>query len=431
VAKFNIPAYPVDTDCLRVGVFIRLEGLKWYEHPFLFKNFKLSHEDQIRTLKSMGIRKVVCVPEESDILPFNEPPDLFAKKDERKEKTAAENLWRIKNEASEQLKKRKEQIAVCERQYLTSEEHVGDLMKGISSGNAVTVQDAVTFADDFSQMFLKDRASTLQLMQINAKEEGRYYHSMNVAVLSMMIGKELGVFSEDMKCLCLGALFHDIGKSKIDIKVLVKNENSLTKPEADFLRLHPKYGVEMLSAAEGMPKLALLTVYQHHEHLDGSGYPKGASGAQIHHLSKIIAVANLYDNLCNRRNPADSFTPYEALSYMFVKRKNSLDQRVMAAFIHCLGIYPPGTIVQLNNGSVGLVIAVDPENQLQPSIIIYDADIPKSDAVIVDLKNNPDLQIVKSIRPSALLKEIYDYLSPREHISYFVNEPDLMQGDTN
>ena len=244
---------------------------------------------------------------------------------------------------------------------------------------------------------------------------------MNVTVLSMMVGRELGIFSEDMKALCLGALFHDIGKSKIDIKVLVKDEDSMTKPERDFLRLHPKYGVDILAASEGLPKLSLMIVYQHHENLDGSGYPKGVSGAQIHHLSKMITIANAYDSLCNRRNPADSLTPYEAISSMFVKRKNVLDQRMMTIFIRCLGIYPPGTIVELNNGVIGLVIAVDPENQLNPSISIYDPEIPKSEALIVDLKNEPNLQIVKSIRPSALSKEIYDYLSPRERISYFVD----------
>ena len=166
--KFSIPEYPVATNCLRVGVFIRLVGLKWYEHPFIFKNFKLTSEDQIRTLQSLGVKEVICVPGESDVLPFNEPPDLLAKVDERKVKAAADNLWRIKNEASERLKKRKEQIAECEKRYLTSEEHVSTLMRGISSGSTVAVKDAITFADDFSQYFLKDRTSTLQLMQMTA-----------------------------------------------------------------------------------------------------------------------------------------------------------------------------------------------------------------------------------------------------------------------
>ena len=420
--KFNIPEYRVGTDCLRVGVFIRLEGLKWYEHPFLFKSFKISNEDQIRTLHSIGVKEVTCVPGESDVLPYDEPPDLFARTDEKKAKTAADNLWQIKNEASEQLKKRKEKIAEREKQYITSEEHVSTLIKGISSGSTVTVKDAVTFAEDFSQYFLKDRTSTLQLMQIAAKDEGLYYHAMNVTVLSMMLGKQMGVFSEDMKILCLGALFHDIGKSKIDIKVLYKEEKSMSKPEREFLRLHPKYGVELLSIADDVPKAVLVAVYQHHERLDGSGYPKGSSGNQIHRLSRIIAIADVYDNLCNKRTPADSLTPAEALGHMFINQKTALDQQMMATFIRCLGIYPPGTVVMLNNDSVGMVISVDPENPLKPSIVIYDADIPKSDAVIVDLKNEPHLKIVKSIRPASLLREIFDYLSPRERVSYYVGD---------
>ena len=203
-------------------------------------------------------------------------------------------------------------------------------------------------------------------------------------------------------------------------KVLVK-EKGWTKAELDFLQMHPKYGVEILAPADDFPKLSLLVIYQHHEHCDGSGYPKGLNASQIHHLTKILAIANVYDNHCNKRNLADSLTPYEALSYMFSKQKFTLDAKLLSAFIRCLGIYPPGTVVQLNNGAIGMVISVNPENQLYPSIVIYDPEIPKKEALIIDLQDDPDLKITQSIRPGALPKVIFDYLSPRERITYYVD----------
>ena len=420
MTELIIPEYRVSTDRLRVGVFVRLEGLKWYEHPFLFKSFKIANNEQLKTLQSLEIKEVICIPSKSDVLPLSESPMKVSADDEARKKSAAEELWRIKRERAERLKERQERIARCEKNYQESQERIGNIMSSISAGNAGSVTEAVSFAETFAERFFEDTESTLHLMRSAVKEENIYYHSMNVAVLAMMLGREIGISADDMKALCLGTLFHDIGKSKIDRKVLVK-EKGLTKAELDFLQMHPKYGVDILASQEDFPKLSLLIVYQHHEAADGSGYPKGVSGSQIHPLTKVVSIANIYDNHCNRRNPADSLTPFEALSYMFSKQKTILDEKLLSSFIRCMGIYPPGTVVQLNNGSIGLVIAVNPENQLSPNIIMYDPDIPKKDALIIDMQEEPGLQIVQSIRPSALPKEIFDYLSPRTKVNYFVD----------
>ncbi|MDD5167409.1 MAG: HD-GYP domain-containing protein [Syntrophales bacterium] len=427
MVEFVLPEYLVSTDRLRVGVFIRLEGLKWYEHPFLFKNFKIASDDQIQTLRAIGVKEVICLPGKSDVLPLSEPLQS-AGKDGEENSSTVDDFWRIKTERAERLKKRQERIAQCERNYIDSQERVGKIMTGISSGNPTSVGDAAEFAEAFATSFLEDSQSTLHLMQLASKEENAYFHSLNVTVLSMMLGREIGIQAEEMKVLCQGALFHDIGKSRIDRKVLFKEKN-WTKAELDFLQMHPKYGVEILADSEDFPKLALLIIYQHHEAADGSGYPKGLTGPQIHLLTKLVTIANIYDNHCNKRNPADSLTPFEALSHMFSKQKSALDEKLLSAFIRCLGIYPPGTVVQLNNGSIGMVISVNPENQLYPSIVIYDPEIPKKDALIIDMQDDPDLKIAQSIRPAALPREIFDYLSPRERVTYFVDTAEGAQGN--
>ncbi len=428
MADIVIPEYRVTTDRLRIGVFIRLEGLKWYEHPFLFKNFKIANNEQLQTLQSLDVKEVICVPGKSDVLPLSEVAPKVMKEDEAAKKSASDNLWRIKKERTEQLRQRQERIAQCEQRYVDSQERVGNIMNGITTGNPNSIQEAAEFADSFSQHFLEDSDSTLHLMRMAAKEEALYYHSMNVAVLSMMLGKEVGVKAEDMKILCQGALFHDIGKSRIDRKVLLK-EKGLTKPELDFLQLHPKYGVDILAPSESFPRLGLVIVYQHHEACDGSGYPKGSTAPQIHLLSKLVSIANVYDNLCNRRKVDDSLTPYEALSQIFSKQKAAFDEKLLSSFISCLGIYPPGTVVQLSNASIGMVISVNPKNQLKPNIVVYDPEIPKKDAIIIDMQEETDLKILQSIKPAALPKEIFDYLSPRTRITYFVDPTNPSPGE--
>ncbi|MDA8124743.1 MAG: HD-GYP domain-containing protein, partial [Deltaproteobacteria bacterium] len=338
----------------------------------------------------------------------------------------AEELWRIKRERTERLQQQQETILQREKNYVDSQERVGKIMNGISAAEPNAIQEAAEFADAFSQRFVEDAETTLHLMHFTAQDDNLYFHAMNVAVLSMMLGKMVGVGAEEMKALCQGALFHDIGKSKIDRKVLLK-EGRLNRAELEYLKMHPKYGFEILAPAENFPRLALLIVYQHHECVDGSGYPKGIRGLQVHLLSKLVAIADVYDNHCNKRNAAESLTPYEALSYMFARQKGALDEKLLSSFIRCLGIYPPGTVVQLNNGSIGMVIAVDPENQLQPSIVMYDPEIPVKDALIIDMQQEPDLKIAQSIRPAALPEEIYNYLSPRRYITYYVDPANSSQ----
>lgn len=425
-----IPEYRVSTDRLRVGVFIRLEGLRWHEHPFLFKNFKISSVSQIQTLKAMGIKEVICVPGKSSAQPLGEGEEAAAAPPEEApaDKSAVDELWRIKQERGEQLKKHQEMIAQCEKSYAASQERVGRIMTGVAAADPASVEDAAEFAEGFSKSFLEDTSSTLHLMRFAGQEETIYYHSMNVAVLAMMLGREVGIQPEEMKILCQGALFHDIGKSRIDRKILLK-DRPLTRVETESLQQHPKHGVDILAYSETFPKLALIIIYQHHECADGSGYPKGVMGLQFHRLSRIVSIANVYDNHCNKRDPADSLTPSEALSFMYARQKAALGEQLLTSFIRCLSVYPPGTVVQLNNGAIGMVIAVKPGDQLHPSVILYDPEIPPKDALVIDLEDDPELQITQTIRPAALPKEIFDYLSPRTRITYYVDPAEHAQGE--
>ncbi|MDZ4164236.1 MAG: DUF3391 domain-containing protein, partial [Smithellaceae bacterium] len=375
MSGFPLPEYRVSTDRLRIGVYIRLEGLKWHEHPFLFRNFKLSNNNQIQTLRAMGIKDVICVPAQSDILPLNETSPAAVQDnaiegksgeyDTAQDKTALDDLWLVKHERAERFKLRQEMISKREKSYIATQERVSRIINSIAAADLGSLGEVEEFADSFSAHFLEDAESTLHLMGFAANEETSYYHAMNVAVLSMMLAREVGTEAEEMKILCQGALLHDIGKNHPELKVLLE-ERKLTGAQMELMKRHPEYGVAMLSSSTTFPRLALRIVKEHHEFSDGSGYPEGIYGRQIHLLSKIVSIANVYDKHCNKPNSDDSLTPYEALSYMFLRQKAVLDENLASSFIHCLGIYPPGTIVQLSNDAIGLVIASNPENRLHP-----------------------------------------------------------------
>ena len=423
--KNNKAEYRIQVDQLRPGVFIRLERANWFDHPFLFSNFKIKDQDQIALIRKLGITHVICIPEKSDVLPAS-PPDKETPADTAEPETekdlsqeVIDHLWEVKKERTRRLREKKEQIALCEERFNACINAFNNILKDILGGRIESLGEAVAFVHRLSDFFVSDSESTLHLMNVMDKGEATYSHPMNVAVLSMIVGREAGMSPDEMTALGLGALFHDIGKEQIDKRILKKRD--LTKSEQNILDQHPVLGAKLLLQVDVFPKTVARIVVQHHERIDGSGYPSKLKGDAIDRLARIVAIADAYDNHCNHAAPMESLTPYLALSYMFGQQKTVFDVEILALFIRCLGVYPPGTVVELSNGEIGMVMAVNPKNQLNPSVMLYDPAVPRKEALIVDLADEPDLRVEKSIRLAQLSKEAHDYLSPRSKITYYVD----------
>lgn len=430
-----MPEFKVTVDQLREGVFIRLD-LKWYEHPFLFNSFKITNQEQIGMLRELGLSKVTCIPERSDILPLPHQEMPPAGQEPKKEpipvpeSANTKKLWEIKKEQIERLKQRRAMDAKCEKRFNESIAEVKNIMQNIDASSKESYEESDKLLQSIVASLIPEKESAVQLMNTKFGRENIFFHSLNVAVLSMMLGREYGLDAEMMRILGFGALFHDIGKSRIPKRVLHKT-TALTRAELKFYQLHPRYGVEILSKLDMVPPAAMKALYQHHERNDGQGFPEKLAGKEISLLAKIVSIANIYDNHCNKRNPKDSLTPHEALAFMFGVQKDQFDQDLLALFIQCLGVYPPGTIVKLSNGFIGMVISVNPRNPLHPSLIIYNPDIPKKEALIYDLMNEPNLKIESSMKPSQLAHEAYDYLSPRTRVTYYVAESEIINKDSS
>ena len=283
------------------------------------------------------------------------------------------------------------------------------------------MHDAQEVVSGMVNVFLADTDATVHLINIKEKEESIYHHSLNVSVLALTIGKKVGLDVEELNWLGLGALFHDVGKSKIDRKILRKPP-PLTKPELELLQLHPRYGAEIVGQSGEFPPEAVQVILQHHEQVNGMGYPQRLSRQAISLPARITAIADEYDNLCNHGDIEKAMTPYQALSFMYTKRQDRLDVDLLSTFIRCLGIYPPGTVVRLTNGMYGIVVSINPRNPLKPSLMLYDPDVPRSEALIFDMEDDLDVNIEKSVQPEKLDPEVRYYLSPQTHLTYFMDD---------
>lgn len=412
----------VPVDQVRVGLYIRLDS--WMNHPFLFNSFKIRNEKQIQALRAAGIRELVCIPAKSDCEPLPpQPPAAEPTPEQAASEVDPEvaAMWREKQERREKVAARRAAIVQCEQRFNRSVGSVKGLLKGLFSRPQESVAQAQALVSDMVDSLLTEKEVVIHLMSSKSGDENAYYHALNVTVLSLLLAKEAGLGAEEMRALGLGALLHDIGKDRVPSQILMK-KTPWTPAEQHFYQQHVVYGLEAAQKLPNMTPGALEVIACHHERMDGSGFPGRLKGERIGRLARIVAIVNAYDNYCNRVNPADSLTPSESLAFMFKRQREQFDPVLLKLFIRCMGVYPPGSIVQLNNDAIGMVTSVNPDKLLQPTILLYDPAIPKEEAVFFDLDEEPDLAIVKTLRPAELQPAVHEYLDPRARVNYFLEQ---------
>lgn len=410
----------IDVNQLCVGLFIRLD-LSWLDHPFPTNTFKIRDDRQLRTLHRLGLKRISYLPARSDCSPLAKdsppPPPVAPGEAFSAEEMAAQAA---KKQRIERMQQQREAVAACEKKLLAASQVARELPRTLFAKPGETVEAATRLVGQMADTLLGDCEIIIHALNDKVGAEDVYYHSLNVAVLTMLLAREVGRSADDIRAAGMVALFHDIGKLEIPDSI-VKNPGPLSSTERHFLQQHSVYGEE-IARRSGLPEEFCQAIRQHHEHMDGSGFPDRLKGEQISPLARILAIPNNYDNHCNHINPLTSLTPFEALSQMFAKQRPHFDPAVLKVFIHCMGIYPPGTVVRMSNDSIGLVLSVNPKKPLKPTVMIYDSLIPREEAMILDMESEPDISISKSIPPAQLPAEIRTYLSPRTRMTYYFDE---------
>jgi len=401
---------------LCVGLYVHLD-LTWVNHPFTFSSFKIKSQDQIATIQGLGLTRIRYSPNKSDTPPAQEPPTPLPAAGAPPPEN--DQVYQAKRERLEKLAAQRAKVVACEREFLSTTRTIKSISRNLFAKPEEAREQASTLISAITDSMMVESDIAIQLMADKLGGEDVYLHSLNVTLLSMMLAKEMKAPVEAIKLLGMGAIFHDVGDAELPERITRKMD-ALTKNEQALLQQHCGYGVN-IGKKLGLPPEALLVIAQHHERVDGSGYPQRLQAQQLSLLSRIVAVVNAYDELCNPTNPVKALTPHEALSTLYAQQRAQFDPLAMTTFVRCMGVYPPGTIVVLSNGALGMVASVNSSRPLKPTVLVYDPGVPKDEAILVDLEQEPDVSVSKTIKPQQLPTAAYDYLSPRKRMSYYFN----------
>ncbi len=398
---------------LKPGVFVWLD-VGWQDHPFFTNKFRITSQAEINQIIALGLPHVYYYPNKSTSapapVPMPESAPVPVATTPALEAVAAPKI----SEKKALLQKQKDAAARADRGWERASNQVREVLLDLGRQPKKAGAALSSLTQETAKMISGSDEVLLHLLG-DKNGSGPQFHALNVMTLSMVLGKAMNLSESDLGDLAMGALAHDAGLGKVPLPIIqAKNRQ---RHEEAFYREHCQYGVEFAKAAGVFSQQAINIIQDHHEFVDGSGYP--AQKTAIAPLASIVAVVNRYDELCSPDSPAQrSLMPAEALAHIYAKENGKFDKRILNLLIRILGVYPPGTIVALSDGLLGLVVSPG-KASLRPKVLIYEQDLPKDEAAVADLSDIPDLKIDESIRPETLPPDVLKWLNPRQRLSYF------------
>ena len=436
---------------LQVGMFVHLD-LGWWAHPFALSSFVVSSREQVQTIRGLGLKALRVSPEKSLPAATEADPSTAAAAFEAKPHTAhtanTANGAASANIAAGQidaatllpalaadplpgpaaarpLAAQRAAQRLCELQYQEASRAWLEAQRQLQSAPAqcLAITEGLTRA--LLDKMMVDREMCVRVLSgvVGDPVAG---HAMNVAVISLLMARVFGFDEVELQDTGIGALLHDVGKADLPERA---RHTDLRSNSADLAlyRSHVALGVaqgQRMGLSEGAQKV----LAQHHEMVDGSGFPQGLQVDRMSTAARIVSLVNRYDNLCNPLHSVQSLTPHEALSVIFAQSRSKFDATMLNAFIRMMGVYPPGSLVQLTDDRYASVVSCNSSRPLKPRVLVADTRVPMDEALLLDLDGQADLGIRRSLKASQLPAAARDYLSPRPRMVYFFEPVQAAQG---
>ncbi|MBQ2823876.1 MAG: HD-GYP domain-containing protein [Oscillospiraceae bacterium] len=266
--------------------------------------------------------------------------------------------------------------------------------KGVQKGDVESISNT---AQNLIDSLSSHKDILVNIADIKMYDDYTYHHSLSVAIMALAIGIELGFPNNMLNELGVAGLLHDVGKVSVPIEIITK-PGRLTKEEFEVVRMHPVYAAQHLKERNLVNDNIFKGIIQHHEKMDGTGYPYKLSGKQIHPYARILAVADVYDALTSNRPYRIPNPPNEAIEFIMAGNETHFDEQIIRAFLRKVAPFPVGAKVKLSNGENATVLKNYPDAPLRPMVSVTDSakcynlymDTTYHNIVITGLLENKD-----------------------------------------
>lgn len=360
---------------LTIGMYISELDHPWIESPFLFQGFQLKDQEDIQQVLSTC--KYVYIDTEKTPLEINRklktittaiPQKPVQKNKHKPTKINFTNTATLK-EAKFDKSTFTENLINARKSRDKTRSYIDDMLADARMGKITDTQKAKDLVAELASNIVENLDASMWLTQLKSRDEYTAIHSLNVCVLSLTFGRSLGLMGDELNELGLGALLHDIGKMQVPLEVLNK-PGKLTTEEFEIMKSHPEKGYEILLNDKTLSTNVLSIVRSHHERISGKGYPDNLPEDGITYFTKIVSITDVYDAITSDRVYHDGMTPHEALKRLYEWMPDNFDTELMQAFIRTIGIYPVGSVIELQTGHIGLVVKLSESHRLKPVVML-------------------------------------------------------------
>lgn len=349
---------------LEPGMFVTRLDRAWLGTGFAFEGVLLADMDEVRRLQALcrhvyvdvlrGKSPDVChVVLDAELAPPDPPspaPSLGAR-------------------VRDLMKSFHGEVERAGQVHQTLELGIRDVVDDIRNGGRLDAAKLAVGIDAMIDSITRNPSAMAWVIEMRRKGEYVYQHALACSVWAATFGRHLGLERAEVRDLAIGALLCDVGKVRLESRILDR-AGPLTPEEMDHVRRHVVESERIVAEAEGMPPAVRLIVANHHERHDGTGYPRGIRGADIPVGARIAGLVDSYDAMTSERPYAASRSPHQAVMELYETRDRLFQAELVEQFIRVCGIYPTGSLVELSDGTVGVVTAINSMRRLRPCVLL-------------------------------------------------------------
>ena len=370
-AQTRVDRVRLPVDLLTYGMRIVKLDRPWIEVPVLFQGFTLENDHQARILRQYC--EWALVEGDEQVL-----AEALARVTSHKQRTAT---------PLPETRSLAEEIPRANQVWGKTQAFVEQITLAIERGNDLNLQDARPVIRECVESIKANASAMFWMSRIKSRDAYTAEHCLRVAIFTVAFARFLGLPDEDLEIAGMCGLLHDLGKLKVPDEILNK-PGALSPAEYAIMQQHTTFGYELLSSDPKLDPIIGDVTRHHHERLDGRGYPQQLEEWQISRFARLVSIVDAFDAMTSDRCYRDGIPASDAIRILYRNRGRQFDADMVEAFIRMVGIYPPGTLVELNSGEVALIVTVHPGKKLKPRIeILMDANKKPVPPRIVDLAN--------------------------------------------
>lgn len=387
-----------DVRQLSIGMYVSELDRPWLETPFIFQGFEIRSQEEIAQLRRYCKFVYINLPDNYSVSPAPRRPPTVRPVEAKTPQKFDESQIKFEQDALKLINRPsgrphyddkttlESEIEAVGEHYQSAKNQISTIMEDARLRRSIDAPGAKQAVATLAESVIRNPDALTCFIQLRKHDEYTAQHSLRVCILALVFGRHLGFEPEELKILGIGGLLHDIGKMKVPIDILNK-PGRLNPKEFAIMQTHVPRGVVILEHTRNIPAAAIDVARCHHERHDGNGYSIGLKGEQIGLFGMIGGIVDCYDAVTSDRVYQPGMSTHSALKQMYDWRIKDFHPQLVEQFIRCMGIYPIGSIVELNTGEVGVVVTMNRLRRLKPrvTLVLQPNRQPYLERQIVDL----------------------------------------------